>query len=155
MVSWNSNNHSSWDRVGWIMSWGVVGGPRRQTWSSLRRGGDLPWERWVNTPCVQTLQSLGTVTGASHQEFQRHLHNPDIESINYDWIICYEWFLWLRSVLMLFLSVSLPFLFVLSAFAYYPFCNDHLCLVGAELKPDGDTPSWVEVGAWQGVSTIV
>ena len=45
MVSWNSNNHSSSDRVEWIMSWGVAGGPRHRTRSSLRRGGDLPWER--------------------------------------------------------------------------------------------------------------
>ena len=45
LVSWNSNNHSSPDRVEWIMSWGVAGGPHRRTWSSLRRGGDLPWER--------------------------------------------------------------------------------------------------------------
>ena len=32
------------------------------------------------TPCVQTLQSLGTIAGASHQEIRCHLHNPDIES---------------------------------------------------------------------------
>jgi len=42
LVSWNSNNHSSSDRVEWIISWGVAGSPRRRTWSSLRRGGDLP-----------------------------------------------------------------------------------------------------------------
>ena len=35
---------------------------------------------WVITPCVQTLQSLGTFTGASHPEIQCRLHNPDIES---------------------------------------------------------------------------
>jgi len=34
----------------------------------------------VITPCVHTLQSLGTVTGASHQELQCPLHHPDIES---------------------------------------------------------------------------
>ena len=36
--------------------------------------------RRVITPCVQTLQSLGTVTSASHQELQCRLHNLDIES---------------------------------------------------------------------------
>ena len=46
--------------------------------------GTYPGNGQVNTPCVQTLQSLGTVTGASHQELQRHLHDPDIESINQD-----------------------------------------------------------------------
>jgi len=110
LVSWNSNNRSSSDRVEWIMSWGVAGGPRRLTRSSLRRGGDLPWERSGEYPCVQTLQSLGTVTGASHQELQRHLHNPDIESMIYDWITCYKWHLKLRNVLIFVLSVSLPFL---------------------------------------------
>ena len=35
---------------------------------------------WVNTPCAKTLQSLGTISSASHQELQCHLHNPDIES---------------------------------------------------------------------------
>ena len=62
------------------------------------------------TPCVQTLQSLGTVAGASHQELQCRLHNPDIESriliINLcvvsdvNDVLCY----------LSFLSVSLPFL---------------------------------------------
>ena len=33
------------------------------------------------TLCVQTLESLRTVTGASHQEIRSRLHNPDIESI--------------------------------------------------------------------------
>jgi len=36
-------------------------------------------------------------------------------------------------------------------FCILPLCNDHLCLVGAELKPDGDASSWAEVGDWQGV----
>ena len=35
---------------------------------------------WVITLCVQTLQSLGTFTGASHPEIQCRLHNLDIES---------------------------------------------------------------------------
>jgi len=35
---------------------------------------------WVNTPCAKTLQSLGTISSASHQELQCRLHNPDIES---------------------------------------------------------------------------
>ena len=35
---------------------------------------------WVITPCVQTLQSLGTFTGASHPEIQCRLHNQDIKS---------------------------------------------------------------------------
>jgi len=34
----------------------------------------------VIIPCVQTLQSLGTVTSARHQEIRYRLHNPDIES---------------------------------------------------------------------------
>jgi len=46
--------------------------------------GTYPGNGRVNTPCVQTLQSLEAVTGASHQELQRHLHNPDIESRIYD-----------------------------------------------------------------------
>ena len=46
--------------------------------------GIYPGNGRVNTPCVQALQSLGTVTGASHQELQRRLHNPDIESRTYD-----------------------------------------------------------------------
>jgi len=33
----------------------------------------------VITPCAQTLYSLGTVTGASHQELQCLLHNLDVE----------------------------------------------------------------------------
>ena len=32
------------------------------------------------TPCAQTLQSLGTFTGASHQEIRCRLHNSNIES---------------------------------------------------------------------------
>jgi len=38
---------------------------------------------------------------------------------------------------------------------FLSFCYDHLCLVGAEQKPGGDTPSWVGVGAWHGVSIII
>jgi len=34
----------------------------------------------VITHCVQTLQGLGTIIGARHQEIQCRLHNPDIES---------------------------------------------------------------------------
>ena len=41
----------------------------------------------VITPCVQTLQSLGTIAGASHQEIRCRLHNPDIESR-----VMYMWF---------------------------------------------------------------
>jgi len=35
---------------------------------------------WVIPLVPKTLQSLGTVSSASHQELQCHLHNPDIES---------------------------------------------------------------------------
>ena len=42
--------------------------------------GTYPGNGRVINPCVQTLQSLGTVAGASHQELQCRLHNPDIES---------------------------------------------------------------------------
>ena len=35
---------------------------------------------WVITPCVQTLQSLGTFTGPSYPEIQCRLHHPDIET---------------------------------------------------------------------------
>ena len=45
-----------------------------------RGDGTYPGSGWVITPCVQTLQSLGTVAGASHQEIRCHLHNPHIES---------------------------------------------------------------------------
>ena len=44
---------------------------------------------WVIIPCVQTLQSLGTFTGASHPEIQCRLHNPDIESrVIYLYCLC-------------------------------------------------------------------
>jgi len=48
----------------------------------IRHRGDGTYlgSSWVITPCVQTLQSLGTVAGASYQEIQCRLHNPDIES---------------------------------------------------------------------------
>jgi len=62
------------------MSWGVAGGPSLWTWSSLRREGDLPCERSGDNSLCPTLQSLGTVTCASHPEIQCRLHNPDIES---------------------------------------------------------------------------
>ena len=42
--------------------------------------GTYPVSGRVIAPCVHTLQSLGTVTCASHQELQCSLHNPDIES---------------------------------------------------------------------------
>jgi len=43
----------------------------------------------VITPSVQTLQSLGTVTGERHQEIQCRLHNPDIESrVIYMYCVC-------------------------------------------------------------------
>jgi len=42
--------------------------------------GTYPGNGRVNTPCVQTLQSLGTIAGAGHQEIRCRLHNPDIES---------------------------------------------------------------------------
>ena len=45
-----------------------------------RGDGTYPGSGWVITPCVQTLQSLGTIAGASHQEIRCRLHNPDIES---------------------------------------------------------------------------
>jgi len=40
-------------------------------------------------PCVHTLQSLGTVTGASRKELQCSLHNPDIESRDVGIILYY------------------------------------------------------------------
>ena len=46
----------------------------------LDANGTYPVSGWVITPCVQTLQSLGTFTGASHLEIQCRLHNSDIES---------------------------------------------------------------------------
>jgi len=43
----------------------------------------------VITPCVQTLQSLGTFTGASHQGIRYRLHNLDIESrVIYMYCVC-------------------------------------------------------------------
>jgi len=62
------------------MSGGVAGGPSLWTRFSHRRKGDLPWEWLGDNPLCPNLQSLGTVTGASHQEIQCRLHNPDIES---------------------------------------------------------------------------
>ncbi|QCD93298.1 hypothetical protein DEO72_LG5g1371 [Vigna unguiculata] len=61
-----------------------VGGRSRRSWSMdpIRQRGDgtYPGSGWVITPWVQTLQSLGTIAGASHQEIRCRLHNPDIES---------------------------------------------------------------------------
>jgi len=58
LVSWNSNNHLRSDRVEWIMSWGVAGGPSLWTWSSPRREGDLPWERSGDKPlCPDSAES--------------------------------------------------------------------------------------------------
>jgi len=62
------------------MSWGVAGGPSRWTWLVLDAKGTYLGSGRVITPCAQTLQSLGTVTGACHQEIQCRLHNPDIQS---------------------------------------------------------------------------
>jgi len=45
------------------------------------RGDEIYLESgWVIPLVPKTLQSLGTVSSASHREFQCHLHNPDIES---------------------------------------------------------------------------
>jgi len=41
------------------------------------------------------------------------------------------------------------------AFCIIPLCNDHLCLVGAELKPDGDASSWAEVEELARSATVV
>jgi len=62
------------------MSGGVAGGPG--LWTPIRHRGDGTYlgSGWVIIPCVQTLQSLGTIAGASHQEIRCRLHNPDIES---------------------------------------------------------------------------
>ena len=108
------------------MSWGVAGGPRRWTWSNLDVEGTYPGNGRVNTPCVQTLQSLGTVTGASHQEIRCRLHNPDIESRVmymccgglYDsgdnekdcMVFVYNWTAWFLNQISLYVS----------------FCDDHL-----------------------------
>jgi len=59
LVSWNSNNHSHSDRVEWIMSWGVAGGPSLWTWSSPRREGDLPWERSGDNPLCPDSAEFG------------------------------------------------------------------------------------------------
>ncbi|QCD96959.1 hypothetical protein DEO72_LG6g1669 [Vigna unguiculata] len=61
------------------------GGPSLWIDLVLDAKGTYPGNGRVITPCVQTLQSLGTVAGASHQELQCRLHNPDIESriLNY------------------------------------------------------------------------
>jgi len=114
------------------MSWGVAGGPRRWTWSSLDVEGTYPGNGRVNTPCVQTLQSLGTVTGASHPEIQCRLHNPDIES-RVTYMCCgglydsgdnekncmvsvYKWTAWFLN------QISLPLLVVcLSRVVCFPF----------------------------------
>jgi len=43
----------------------------------------------VITPCAQSLQSLGTFTGASHPEIQCRLHNSDVESrVIYLYCVC-------------------------------------------------------------------
>ena len=61
------------------MSGAVAGGPSLWTRSVIDAKGTYLGSGWVITPCVQTLQSLGIVTGASHQEIRCRLHNPDIE----------------------------------------------------------------------------
>jgi len=71
------------------MSWGVAGGPSLWTWSVLDAKETYPGSGWVITPWAQTLQSLGTFTGASHQEVWCRLHNPDIESrVIYLYCVC-------------------------------------------------------------------
>ena len=65
------------------------------------------------TPCVQTLQSLGIVTGASHQELQCRLHNPDIESRILTIELCIMNDVMLCFALFSLISVSLPLLFML------------------------------------------
>jgi len=62
------------------MSEGIVGGPSLWTRSVIDAKGTYLRSGWVITPCAQTPQSLGIVTGASHQELQCLLHNLDIES---------------------------------------------------------------------------
>jgi len=89
LVSWNSNNHSRADRAEWIMSWGVAGGSSFWTGSVLDAKGTYLGSGWVITPWAQTLQSLGTFTGACHQEIQCRLHNSDIESIVNIFVLCY------------------------------------------------------------------
>jgi len=84
----------------------------------------------VITPCVQTLQSLGTVAGASHQELQCRLHNPDIESriLIVDLCVMSN----VNGVLryLFFLSVSLPFSFVHVVLrSWFLLCYDRLLLV--------------------------
>ena len=82
--------------------------------------GTYPGNGRVITPCVQTLQSLGTVAGASHQELQCRLHNPDIESR----ILIIELCVMsdVNYVLHYFpFSVSLPFLFMLFVLVCSPF----------------------------------
>jgi len=61
--------------------------------------------------------------------------------------------LWSATVFLI--SVGLHFLFVFACFCILSFFNDHLWLVWAEQKPDGDTPSWAGIEALLGVFTIV
>jgi len=58
---------------------GVAGGSSLWIWSVIDvKGTYLGVVGWI--PLVpKTLQSLEIVIGASHQELQCHLHNPDIE----------------------------------------------------------------------------
>ena len=121
LVSWNSNNHSSSDRVEWIMSWGVAGGPRRRTWSSLRRGGDLPWERSGEYSMCPNSAESGNRYRCKPPRAPTFLAQSGywvdktmivLYAMN-DISNCKVWF-------MLFLSVALPFfLFVLSVFVYF------------------------------------
>ena len=103
-----------------------VGGSSRRSWSMdpIRHRGDgtYPGSGWVITPCVQTLQSLGIVAGASHQEIRCCLRNPDIE-FRVMYMCCgglydsgdnekdcmvsfYNWTAWFLN------QISLPLLFV-------------------------------------------
>ena len=109
---------------------------------------------WVITPCAQTLQSLGTFTGANHQELQCHLHNPDIESR----IICLSYMLWMILLCELYsfslISVSLPSLFMFVSLCVL-LCNDHWLLVWVEPNPDADTRLLDRSWAWLGIVVVV
>jgi len=159
LVSWNSNNHSSSDRVRveWIVSWGVPGGPRRRTWSSLRRGGDLPRKRsGENSMCPDSAEfgnryrckpprAPTSLTQSGYRVYKIMIELYAMNDIsNCEVYLC----------CFFQLAYPLPFLFVLSAFAYYPFAISPV-FGGSRAETRWRYPSWVGVGAWQGVSVVI
>jgi len=111
-----------------------VGGSSRRSWSMnlIRHRGDGTYlgSGWVITPCVQTLQSLGTVTGASHQEIRCRLHNPDIESkVMYMILVIMRkiaWFLFIIELHDSLIRLAYPCFLCSCLVLYVSFCDDHL-----------------------------